>query len=462
MRYATKTRILSRRTLLRGASGVALGLPLLDAMERRPARAADAAPRRIIFAFQPNGDQVDQRFTAAGETTFKFGEFLSPLEPYRQEVLILHKLDKRFSKLPGDQVADNHEQGGSSLAPWPSGAGSYPIGGAPGKTIGYVLGPSVDRAIGDRVLADNPGVAYRHLVYRVGGKGNNIWNLHSHAGPVGQQSPIPPETDPYAAYMRIFKFNSGDQAAQAALKRRLAKKQSALDLVKEEAASLRAKLGVKDRDKLDLHTQSLRDIERTLQGGGSATAACAPVDTGKAIDAYADANHVVVGELFFKILTMALACDLTRAIQFNWSGNTSNRVYGNLGLSEGHHDISHNSAADAFTKIRAIHKHLWTQNTKLYEALKAVPEAGGTLWDHTLIVHWNELAQGDTHAINNNLVILTGGAHNYFRRGRYIDFANQASFSDMLVNCFQYMGFSDIQTFGDSRLALMGAIPGLT
>jgi hypothetical protein len=451
---------LSRRTLLRGASGVALGLPLLEAMLPKSARAQAAmAPRRILFHFQANGDEIATRFTQAGETTFQFGEFLAPLEPYRNELLILNRLDKRFGQLPRDKVADNHEQGGSSLAPWTSGAGSFPIGGADGATIGYVEGPSADRAIGDRVLADNPSIPYRHLVYRVGQKNNDIWNMHAHAGPAGMQSPIPPETDPYKAYARIFTFGSSDP--QDAIKKRLAKKQSALDLVMSEAAGLRSRVGADDRAKLDLHTQSLRDIERTLQGSVVATG-CMPVSLGTPVDAYNNDNHVVIGELFHKITAMAFACDLTRSIQFNWSGNTSNRIYKNLGHTEGHHDISHNSTPEAFAKIREIHKHLWTENLKLYAALKAIPEMGGTVWDHTLVVHWNELAQGDTHAINNNMVILTGGAHDYFRRGRLVDYANKASFADMLVTCFQYMGFSDVTSFGDPRLALMGALPNVT
>jgi hypothetical protein len=456
---------LSRRTFLRGASGVALALPMLEAMRPRAARAAAAAPRRIMFVFQANGDQVAQRFTAAGETNFQFGEFLAPLEPYRQDLLILHNLDKRFSKLPSGQVADNHEQGGSSLAPWPSGTGSYPIGGA-NTTIGFVQGPSADRAIGERSLKDNPSLPYQHLVYRVGGQHNDIWNLHSHAGPVGTQSPIPPETDPYAAYARIFTFNSTDAAAQAAIQKKLAKKQSALDLVLAEATSLSGKVGAADKMKIDKHMSSLRDIERTLQsttGSASAGMACVATDLGTKLNVYDDANHIVIGQLFFKISALAFACDLTRTIQFNWSGNTSNRIYKNLGMTQGHHDISHDSSPAAFANIRAIHKHLWTQNLGLYEILKNTSDGDGTLWDHTLVVHWNELAQGDTHAINNCMVIFAGKAHETFRRGRMIDFANKASYSDMLLSCFQYMGFSDVTSFGDPRLAAMSApLPGLT
>jgi len=456
---------ISRRTLLRGASGVGLALPFLDAMRPRAVRAQAAmTPRRIIFAFQANGDEIATRFTTVGETNFVFGEFLAPIEPYRQDLLVLHKLDKKFGKLPAGSVADNHEQGGSSLAPWPSGTGSYPIGGAD-TTIGFVMGPSADRSIGDMVLAANPSIPQRHLVYRVGGKRNDIWNLHSHAGPVGMQNPIPPETDPYAAYTRIFMFNATDAAAQAAIQKRLLKRQSALDLVLTEANTLSTKVGAQDKAKLDLHMTSIRDIERTLQGmTGTAVPAmgCKPADLGTAVDPYNDANHMVVGELFFKISALAFACDLTRVIQYNWSGNTSNRIYANLGMTEGHHDISHQNTTDAFTKIRTIHKHLWTQNLKLYETLKGMPDGDGTLWDKTLVVHWNELAQGDTHAINNNLVIFAGKADNAFRRGRYIDFANKQSFSDMLITCHQYMGFSDVTSFGDSRLAGTGPLQGLT
>jgi len=466
MKTTVPPKRISRRTLLRGAGGVALALPLLDAMRPRGARAQAAMmPRRILFCFQANGDEIATRFTTVGETNFVFGEFLAPLEPYRQDLLILNKLDKKFGKLPAGSVADNHEQGGSSLAPWPSGSGSYPIGGAD-ATIGFVLGPSADRSIGDMVLAKNPSLPYRHLVYRVGGKGNDIWNLHSHAGPVGSQNPIPPETDPYAAYKRIFTFNATDAAAQAAFQKRMLKKQSALDLVLAEANTLSTRVGAQDKAKLDLHMTSLRDIERTLQGMTGTPAvpvACKAADLGTAIDPYKDANHIVIGELFFKISALAFACDLTRVIQYNWSGNTSNRIYANLGMTEGHHDISHQNVTDAFAKIRTIHKHLWTQNLKLYEALKATPDGDGTLWDRTLVVHWNELAQGDTHAINNSLVIFAGKADNAFRRGRYIDFANKQSFSDMLITCHQYMGFTDVTSFGDSRLASgLGPLQGLT
>ena len=453
---------LSRRTLLRGAAGLGIGLPLLEAMLPRSAQgAALAAPRRIMFVFQANGDQTKRRFIDTGETSFTFDEFLAPLEPYRKDLLLLNRLDRRYNKFKSNERADGHQQGGASLAPWKSGEGAFPIGGAD-QTIGYVTGPSADHEIGERVLKDNPGVSTRHLVFRVNTKENNIWNVSSHAGPVGQQSPVNPETDPYNAYTALFAGNTSDPSAAAALAKRIAMKQSALDNAIGEIGSLRAKLGAGDQQRLDQHTQALRDIERSLLAvGGGAACTPMPFATPK-IAVYDDEQHEALGQLFFKVSAWAFACDRTRSINFNWSGNTSNRVYKKLGMTEGHHDISHVSDDAAFTKVRAIHKHLWEQSVTLHDLLKATPDgSGGTLWDNTLVVHWNELGQGDVHSENDALVVFAGGAGGHFKMGRLLDFQNKASFADMLVSCFHYMGYEDVMSFGDPLLNSGGPLANL-
>jgi len=324
-----------------------------------------------------------------------------------------------------------------------------------------VLGPSADHELGARVLADNPGVSTRHLVFRVNTRENNIWNVSSHAGPAGQQSPVNPETDPYNAYTSLFANDSKDPAVLSALAKRVAMKQSALDNAIGEISSLRAKLGVADQQRLEQHTQALRDIERTLNGINAV--ACAPMPfAAPKLNVFEDEEHVELGQLFFKVSAWAFACDRTRSINFNWSGNTNNRVYKNLGMTEGHHDISHASSDEAFAKVRVIHKHLWQESVKLHDLLKGTPDgAGGTLWDNTLVVHWNELGQGDIHSENDALVVLAGGAGGHFKMGRLLDFHNQASFADMLVSCFHYMGFQDVMSFGDPALNSGGPLPNL-
>jgi hypothetical protein len=454
-----KTRV-SRRNLLRGTAGVTLALPYLEALAQTA-----TPPRRIVFVFTANGDLVDRRMLTKAETGFVFNDMLKPFDAWRNEIIVLDGVHKRHNRLPSGQQADAHQQGGSALAPWPSGAGSFPIGGA-STTIGYVQGPSADRAIGERVQQANPGVPYRHLVYRVGDRNNDIWNQHAHAGPVGTQAPIPPETNPFTAYTRVFGNISSDAGANLAMQRKLAMRASSLDLVKTELASLSAKVSSADRIRLQQHTESVREIERGLAALTPVTPSCTPLTMPTTYDPYPATRYKDVGRLFFKMTTLAFACDLSRVVQFNWSGNTSNREYPDIGVAEGHHDLSHLSDGTAFDKINAVKKNLFALSTELHTELKGITEANGqTVWDNTLVVHWSELSQGSTHARDQDLVVLAGGAGKHFRMGRYLDVnaKTQRSFSNVLVSCFQYMGFNDVTTFGDPNLMDgTGGLPNLT
>ena len=442
---------LSRRRLLQGAGGFTLALPWFESFA-----AGSTPPRRIVFSFTSNGDHIASRMTQKGETSFVLGEFLQPFEAWRSSTLVIDGVHKNFNRLPAGQVADNHQQGGASLAPWPSGTGSFPIGGATTK-IGYVAGPSADRVIGERVRAANPSVLKEHLVFRVGQNFNNIWNVASHLGPVGTQAPIPPETSPFKAYTALFGSISDPQAT--AVKRRLAMKQSALDLVNQDLNALKPKLSAADRARLEQHTTSVREVEKGLVALQSQSPACAPTALGTSFDVYNETQYKEVGFLFYKVVAMAFACDITRVVNFNWSGNTSDRKYPVLGINTGHHTISHNSDAASFAQIRAIKKHLFSLSTQLHTELTALKEAdGSSLYANTLIVNWSEFSQGDSHQYDKDLVVLSGGAQNAFRMGRYLDVTAtpKRAFSNLLVSCFQYMGMTDVQSFGSPLLAPNG------
>ncbi|HSI06780.1 MAG: DUF1552 domain-containing protein [Myxococcota bacterium] len=458
---------LNRRAFLRGASGVAMALPFLDAMTPLSASAAvdPTRPRRIMFVFKPNGDDPTARMTNTTETGFAFNSVRAALTPYRSDLIVMENVDKRHGRLPDGERADGHQQGGSALGPWKSGTGSFPIGGT-SDFIGYIQGPTIDVELGRRIREQVPSMPRSHLYMRVGDTGNNIWNVHSHNGPIGTQAPANPSTNPYTLYSTLFSNLQAGDAPDPALVRRIAKQQSALDLVNGELTTLKTRLGAADRARLDRHTDAMRDIERSLVLP-EVTNACAPFALGTQLDPYAAANYSTMGELFFKISALAFACDTTRVVNFNWSGNTNNRTYPNLGLSNpgsGHHDLSHLNNEPAFADIRRVNTELWSQTVKLYELLKNTDDGDGTLWDHTLVVHWNELGRGYAHSNHDNMVIFAGVAHNYFRRGRYLNLQNASTkgFSDVLVSCMHYMGYENVTTFGEPELATGGPVTGLT
>ena len=93
---------LSRRTFLRGA-GVAVGLPLLDAMV--PARTAlaqtAAAPKpRMGFMYLPHGAIMEQWTPAAEGTDFELPPILKPLAPFQKQLTIVSGLENKPAIAP--------------------------------------------------------------------------------------------------------------------------------------------------------------------------------------------------------------------------------------------------------------------------------------------------------------------------------------------------------------------------
>src|SRR5713226_8253747 len=106
---------LSRRTVLRGL-GAAIALPVLDAMT--PALAVPvvkSAPLRLSFVYVPNGIVMKDWTPAAAGQAFQFPRILQPLEPFRQELLVLSGLDARNGNDLGDGPGDHARAGASFL-----------------------------------------------------------------------------------------------------------------------------------------------------------------------------------------------------------------------------------------------------------------------------------------------------------------------------------------------------------
>src|ERR1051326_4195355 len=78
---------LSRRTVLRGM-GATLALPFLEAMVPS-ARAATKAAHRFLTFYTPNGMAMEYWTPKGDGTAFEFSPILAPLEPFRDQLLIL-------------------------------------------------------------------------------------------------------------------------------------------------------------------------------------------------------------------------------------------------------------------------------------------------------------------------------------------------------------------------------------
>src|SRR6202142_2866429 len=110
MNFVTKKH-LPRRTFLRGM-GVTMALPLLDSMvpaQTPLAKTAANPPIRLGLCFIPHG-AVMANWTPIGEgTDFKLSRTLTPLQPYRDQLVVVSNLAHKMAAPggPGDNGGDH-------------------------------------------------------------------------------------------------------------------------------------------------------------------------------------------------------------------------------------------------------------------------------------------------------------------------------------------------------------------
>src|SRR5947209_8257060 len=106
-----RARRLSRRTVLRGVSQ-ALALPWLEAMAPGGSRADGPGgrtppPARMAFLYVPNGVHMREWTPAETGSRFALPPTLQPLEPYRDDLLVLSGLAQRNAAPLGDDGGDH-------------------------------------------------------------------------------------------------------------------------------------------------------------------------------------------------------------------------------------------------------------------------------------------------------------------------------------------------------------------
>ena len=386
---------LPRRTFLRGA-GTALALPLLDAMI--PALKADrftaAAPvRRLGFVFYTLGVNVD-RWRPKGEgADYQLSEALAPLAAHKNKFLVLSGL----SSDPDRTKAGFHDRALASFM-----TGVEPVKGK------IQVGISVDQ-VAAQALGKETQFASLELATEYNGP----------LGGVSYQSattPLPFEPNPRRVFERLF-GDGGKIDPVAAAERREAD-QSSLDVVAARIKELKARLGPSDNRKLDEYLQSIRDIERRIKVALEKKPADLPEVARPAGIPDAWPEHV---KIMFDLQALALQADLTRVWTFMMAREASSMTFPHLGISMGHHEISHHNfeadKLDALAKINVNQSDLFAYFLTRLDALK---EGNSTLLDHSLILYGSDLSVPTVHSQHDLPIIVAGGAAGRVAGGRYI------------------------------------------
>ncbi|PRQ08630.1 DUF1552 domain-containing protein [Enhygromyxa salina] len=452
---------LTRRTVLRGLGGLALGLPLLDAMRGSPAHAGGSEhPKRFIVMYTPNGT-IAKNFwptSVLSETEFQLSPILTPLAKHKDDLLIIGGVDMLSAMAPnldGKSPGDAHQKGtGGCLTATELLPGNF-IGGG-GQTAGWAGGISVDQAIANHIGQNTP---YKSVELGVAVQGANVGGRISYRGP-GQ--PLPPENSPYAAYQRLFGDSLGDPLE---VEQRIARRHSVLDVVAEDYKRLRDRLGGEDREKLHNHLLGIDAIrDRLDKAVVKFDGVCQPLDLGPALDVNKIENMPIIGGLQMDLLAMAFACDLTRVATLMWTNSTSSAVLSFIdpAIKDGHHALAHKGDEET---VKVHHNTLintWyaSQLGALIDRLKAIPEGDGTVFDNTVILWTNEQARGNNHDRHDLPYVLAGGVDSVFNTGRYVEFPGDTGHNRLLVSLLNAMDI-DATEFGNPIYGT-GPLSGLT
>ena len=428
-----------RRTFLRGV-GTSLALPLLDGMI--PAFAAvPKAAKRMSFVYVPCGRIMDAWTPVAEGTAFELPQVLQPLAPYRDRFTVLTGLSQLSAlSAPGEEVGV-HERP----------CGAYLTGVHPKWTDGDDVrnGVSLDQVIAHQFGKETQLASLELSLDAAGivGACEKGWscayiNTLSWQSPT---SPLPMEHNPRRVFERLFgDLGSTDASVQRA---RLRRNSSILDSVIESISGLLKEVGPSDREKLSEYVESVRSIEHRIemaerQGARELPSMERPVGVPLTYQEHA--------KLMFDLQVLAFQADLTRVITFMMGREKTDRPYGEIGIPDAHHPLTHHGGdADKIAKVVRI-ETLQSELLAYYvEKLRATRDGDGSVLDHMLLTFGSGISDGNVHSVRNLPLIVFGQGDAGIKGGRHLRYQADTPMANFYLTLVDKLGLP-LERFGDS------------
>jgi hypothetical protein len=413
---------MNRRRLLRGLFGVSMALPFLESLSPRKAEAGPGdIPPFAIFMRQANGvvqktnDEPEMFWPTAlgGISTASLDaesdRAVSELSGYASRMILLKGINFAY---PGNGCG--HSGGGNQCLT------AARVSTDPAGNESLSMGESID----NRIARELNAAGVEPLTLYAGKKSGYINEVLSYRGPKDIRSA---EHNPITAYNKLFGLANVDPEV---LKKLAAERKSVNDLVRAQMQSLlsRNDLGSEDKKRLDLHFQSIRDLEISLSCKLS-------VEEIAALEAMSPDSHLndnveVVARMQMDIIALAMACGTTRAATIQIGDGNDSTQYTIDGVKQkSFHRISHRidgdgdvgapivGAVDLHHKIDRIHARLFRY---LCDKLAAYDLGSGSLLDFGVAVWLNDLSN-KYHSYNDVPYVLVGSAGGYLKTGQFLD-----------------------------------------
>jgi hypothetical protein len=442
---------ISRRRALKGL-GACIALPFLEAMAMKTPELA-RPPVRTAFLFMPNGVHADHWTPATTGTAFDMPRQLLPLEQLKKDIVVLGELMNKNSIFKG---ADGHYAKSASLLT------CMPIKQTIGDNISSG-GISIDQVIANRIGHQTlfPSLEYG-LDKITTGVDINVGFTRLYGSSISWKTPNQPlskEIDPRLAFDRLFRdFVPGRQQKQDPWKG------SILDLVLDDAESLKRNLGRADQDKLSEYLEAIRSVEKRISNEANKEKFASNItpdirkellrinqDIDEYVEVYGGVDVTEKTRLMLDIMALAFWSDASRVTTFMFGNSVSNRNFSFLdGVHGGHHSISHHmDKAETLEEYIRITQWHTEQYAYFLNKLKSIKEGDKTLLDNSMVVFASDLRDGNRHSPRNLPIILAGKGGGKIKTGQNLIYQKDTPLANLYLTMLDVLNIEE-ERFGDS------------
>ncbi len=404
---------LSRRAFLRGA-GVAVALPMLDAMRPALAKAPDAAVTRRMVAIQTNMGILPQFFfpEGAGEN-YTASPYLERLAAHRPQMTVFSGVS-----LPG--VTGGHAAQRCFLTGTP-----HPERG------GFRNGVSLDQFAAEQVGNET---RFSSLVLAISNENATLSFTRSGAS-------IPAENSPRRLFEKLFVQGRPDEVE--ARVESLRQGRSTLDFVSEQSRRLNRSLSPADQQRMDQYLTSVRELERRLHSAQEWEYRPKPkVDATPPEENNDPRQFVERSQMMFDVIKLALETDSSRIVSLF------------IDTTVIHNITHHGHRPDVLAELRGHEEQQFDTLSRFLTSLSETREHGLSLLDQTMVLYGTCMGSANSHSNVNLPALLAGGG---FRHGQHLAFdaENNYPLTNLYVSMLQRLGI-EVDEFSTGRSTMRG------